>query len=432
MPNWCLNQLYAAGEPELVDEFRLINAQHQKKWMGFVQASPPKLPSSHLVDFRPWYNFSFHSVMPSGEWGTNFGPEGDAYAPQAMVRAPRWTLPHGESLDVCRGWEFDTAWQPADSWFQAARDRFPQLRLAMGYNEPGNGVFGVFTDDMEDDTSHERQRACLSEARRHIRAHLPAARKPPPLARAIWSDRADLVARHWDPTDAAHEFFSYWSPLLHAARAGAEHSFAAFIAGGASLAEQSAQGVGVLDLLLDVYPCQPPELIAARTRMLEQVLAVAPGLAQRPLASGVTPAELAARFRMQSMLRPLIEYGGLASRGAMGGIGEVAASFLEPEQALTIIDLLTPGESRDYAITLLAHAALRRCNIGVMLQLRERHGPLDETTLASARGLTPLRKEHEGQEDVYAHADMVAAMRAYDARRAALTAMAAAAPGATP
>lgn len=379
MTNWCSNRFYAAGEPEAVEEFRILNAQFSGPWNAKLGSHSLEEdgPSRHRMGHRPRGDLSFGALQPAGDWGTSDDLGGHCFEFKPLD-AGRWKVGPTETMGRLLVWGFDTAWKPPEKWLRQVGERFPDLRLYLGHEEPGSGSSGLLgtidgrfwrsPSSRWPNTEPPASGHPHDQARADARRVLPPHRRPNALLRAVWSDSVEAVDRDLrrhglrGVTSDCKE--GRWGPLLHAARAGSARVFARLIEAGADprggVDRESKRSFGLLDVLLDVYPHQDPALVDARMDMLSVALQAAPDLARKPLGCGALPAEVAARYDIGPALEALLPLHDLSAQGSHGSLLDVALAHMDRAASLRALVEGVPETWRDTVANQVARRLVRR------------------------------------------------------------------------
>jgi Ferredoxin-like domain in Api92-like protein len=350
MPNWCYNSLLVAGEPEAVEEFRIVNAQHThiEKYTnqprGVVQAIPGQ--PSRLVFYRAEGDLSFTAVTKEwGEesWGTKWDVDGEV----KLTRHDRgsWKLPnHGVTMDRLLDFRFDTAWKPPTDWFAAAAKAFPELKLTLSYAEASMDIFGVLEAQkasFDREVFHQTGRSepkTIDVAGTRARKSMPLHRKPPALLKAIWGDDEKTVKAQLSKKPVSfldEEVKSRWSALFHAAHAGSVGVANALM--DALVKEKKTpqaiplgggRAFSLADVCTDVHTNCSPELASGRQKILTEAYRRWPEMKQAPLASGLPPLSLAVTYQMDPIVQALFTTAPLVTRHPDGRLNGVIPSLI--------------------------------------------------------------------------------------------------------
>lgn len=429
MPKWCANELHATGSPERVDEFRILHGQHISP-TPIVSASgdwrtpenhPQRFPSHALVADRHPNNLSLTSACPvepatdiwaiKEAWGTTRDIESEVRPMDPQFDRSPLRLPHGLAMSRSHSVRFDTAWTPADSWFTSMAPKFPDLCLTLGYEGQDNRDYGYCSSDPDGighETFDQRGRG-LSGAKQVAREHMPKKTKPGKLVSAIYADDVATTIKHLEQCDENGLVDGLWAPLMYAAKTGSEKVFEALLAKGHDLTWKAESGIGIIDMLMDVYPNNPVALVEARYAMLAKTFEKNPSLASAALASGITPAEMAIRFSMPPVLENLHIHGALDAKGRMGGWLAVATET----STSRIIDNLgdhIPEAKHDQFYSAVALRAASESNIDLLRAVYERFKDFAPTIHAQLRGemLLPGQKIKASDEFVHAYNSLLA------------------------
>lgn len=421
MPNWCYNELHVTGLPEQVEEFRVFHAQHIPSPSDTLAASralamdSERFPARALVAERHLGDLSFLSACPisfsedlsvlRATWGTKWDIEGETHELDTVLDRSPQSLPYGQSLTRAHSIGFDTADNPPGSWFEAMAPRFEGLCITLGYKEEGNGDFGFYSyesDEINHDTFDKVDRG-LSTARSTARRNVPPKPKQNKLLSAIYADDATSVLKHLPQCDADGLVNGVWTPLMYAAKAGATATFVALLRQGHDPAWTADSGIGIIDILFDVRPDNQVALVEARYAMLEQAFDKNPTLASRPLASGITPAEMAVRFSMVPAIGAVERHDALNAQGEMGGWMTVAVDTASPA-ALDRIGHLVPEKQRQQFYSAVALRSAKDSNVELLRAVFDRVKDFDPIVHAQLRGDAVLPDSQRRSSDEFIHA----------------------------
>lgn len=170
MPNWCANQLTAAGPRDEIERLLQVAAMGKMSFADAFDAAslitPDDESSTHRIAATIGQDmegtFSFHGHVPEPTWASgdrdswypwrlrNWGTKWDARQPTVFYSA--------EALVV----EFDTAWGPPDAWFAALVKAHPLLELTLFWNEE-QAIAGCFSKCGGDLVHHELEISELLE-----------------------------------------------------------------------------------------------------------------------------------------------------------------------------------------------------------------------------------------------------------------------------
>lgn len=355
MPNWCNNVLLAAGEPEMVEAFRIANAQHMDIADGAGLGAPqcgqvtpsnlqalPRGNGSDLIRLvdrlginRRAGDLSFSAVtdLDDGDrsWGTTYDVANEEVRQTALDLGAWRLLRHGLEMGRLLQWGFETAWDPPVPWLSTAASIFPDLDLVLGYSEPGSSKNGLVHLRGNSVVKSERSKGREIVVRRPLevavtmgRQAMPLHHKPAPLIRAIWSDDVSAVVnaiRSKGLTMGLGDG-NHWTPLMHAAHAGSLNVAMALLDAGsnplAGVDLNKGRTFGFSDVCLDLNQIQATELQMARQWLFAQALRRCPQLATTPLFSGIQPLSFAVRHQMDPLVRALQTCGRWAHQNVCG------------------------------------------------------------------------------------------------------------------
>lgn len=373
MPNWCSNVLLAVGEPEAVAEFRILNAQHTQtddspdppvarlsNPFALPGENPNPLEKMHecLVGRRHANDVSFSALADRSGWGTKWDVSNAVYNQKPDRGA--WRLP-GQDLVLGRleQWGMGTAWGPPDLWLDCVGKIFPTISLVLGYEESGNGVFGVCTADGHN-FSHEQLKPtprsepkAMTIAISRAKKLMPLHRKPNALLRAIWEDNAPVVRQALSRSSPAKidiDVQSRWSALMHAAFAGSEKVARILLDAGADPLQRVKLGqihsFGFNDICLDVNTEQTPALVRARQSIFLSAIQKCSGVAEQLLGTGRNALTMALRYQMGPLISALAAQCPLVTKdinGNSNGSVEALVNGFSGDSLQALINCIEPN-----------------------------------------------------------------------------------------
>lgn len=377
MPNWCSNVLLAAGEPEAVAEFRILNAQHTQtdgspgapagrlsNPLAAPSTDPLEKMQECLVGQRQANDVSFSALADRSGWGTKWDVNNDVHNQKPDRGA--WRLP-GQDLVLSRleQWGMDTAWGPPDLWLEAMGKIFPTLSLVLGYEESGNGAFGVctaagqkFSHEPLEATPRSEPKAIVMAISR-ARKSMPLHRKPNALLRAIWEDNEPVVRQalsRSSPAQLDSGVQSRWSALMHAAFAGSEKVARVLLAAGADPLERITLGqghsFGLSDICLDVTAEHTAELVRARQSIFLAAVQKNSAVAQQALGTGRNALTMALRYQMGPLIGTLVAHCPLVTQNGDGnsnGAVEALVGGFTGDAIRALIGSVQPAQAADFA-----------------------------------------------------------------------------------
>lgn len=317
MPNWCSNILVTTGEPESVEEFKIINSQfipYQDNEVGAAIQNKSSLSgnqdlgaiSSLIVNNRLEGDISFSSLVDgigSNVWGTKWDIAGDPISRSFEKGA--WHISDDLKMERIKGSLFDTAWCPPDRWLNRASEIFPSLRIFMSYEESGNGDYGIisaFGGDISDERSDSRGiRKLLPIAKQNM----PLYRKPNSLLKFIWEDDSHAIQNEIKRKGLSQidlDIKSRWTPLMHAAYAGSKKVTDILLEYGADpfkrLELGEGKSFGANDICFEINSQMPANISLARQEIFIKFMAVDNSFAAEKLATGLQPVQIAFSYQM--------------------------------------------------------------------------------------------------------------------------------------
>lgn len=370
MPNFCSNVLIAAGEPEAVAEFRILNAQHTKRGGSLVlptghlsnpleEITSRPVPSLHrcLVGIRKGADISF-CAMTKGEGDASWGTHWDVCDDTHNLKLDRGAWKFSDAgLDLGRleQWGFTTAWSPPSLWLQSVGLIFTDVRLTLGYAEPGNAEFGVITSH-----GHQFEHSKMSMPRSEVqpksielaisqgRKTMALHRKPNAFLRAIWEDNVEAVEsalRRRTVVQMNACISSRWTALMHAAFSGSERVADLLLAAGADPLQGVRLGQNhsfrMADICLDVSPENKPGLVMSRQNILTAAIAINNAVATQPLGTGADALAIAMHFQMGPLIEPLLKHGLLVIQNPDGTDNGVIKGLIMSFNSEAIKGLIT-------------------------------------------------------------------------------------------
>jgi hypothetical protein len=437
MSNLCYNHLHVIGQPERVEEFRLLNSQYiprtppnreNEAWRNPADY-PDLYPSHDLVGPRKHPDLSFSSLLPIQSlearggidvWGVKWDLAASCTAITPVDRSPA-TLAYGETFVRSLSLSFDTASRGPHKWLDAIGERFPELTISLSSVEQDDDVFAaqvVSGGNREEIVVSGRHRdAPARAARRTARVAMPQKRKMTRLQIAIAEDDTSSTQRYLKDVDPDGLVGGMWPPIFYAAKAGAVDVFAMLLLTRPDdVNYATASGIQVSDILLDIYPHQPKPMVEARFQMAQALTEHAPDIWRCPLASGVMPAELAARLAITPVLDSLVAAAALHVVGTMGGwAAQLAADATHPRFD---VDLARLGVR--YTPTFIentARVAAENDDVALLQKAVQASPRFSNETDAMLRGDIATRNGEKVSQD------FAAAYRALLARRAMVSAM---------
>ena len=171
MPNWCMNELTVAGNPEELKRFVFSSQGLPAKYP--LQEWEKKLKPDYKEPVDPY--FCFNALVSTPEPVLQMGYDAhDKLTKDALLFALagrsfepidgyHWNIQNwGTKWDVYSdgitpedmGWQegcesisfsFDTAWSPPTIWFERVTEMFPTLYFKLHYEEPGCYFAGDLT-----------------------------------------------------------------------------------------------------------------------------------------------------------------------------------------------------------------------------------------------------------------------------------------------
>jgi hypothetical protein len=200
---------------------------------------------------------------------------------------------------------FSTAWNPPEVWLSRFAEQQGEIGVVLSYDDGGGG-FGVLSADLDEDLdSWVQVRRRTAEV---VKDRLSPAARREPVLRAI--DRGDMAALDRWISRAGRRLDAHlacgWTALMHAARHPAPGAFRRLLEAGANPRVKGANGLSVMDLLLDVYSNDAPRMSAARIAMTRRALRVCPDLADEPLLNGGSPLRFAIGWGIPRVMGELL------------------------------------------------------------------------------------------------------------------------------
>lgn len=403
MPNFCYNELHVTGHPERVHEFKVFNAQHVEDYSNAGRetwAEPhkhPGYPARHLVGPRNPHDLAFRAAAPvegepdigrqSAAWGTKWDTGSETFALETQLERSPVLAQH--DLRLARSWSigFDTAWEPPSRWVATASARFDQVSMVLGFSEPGNGDFGVLSG-YAGAISRQAVRRCMPAARAQARRDMPRRPRVGKLLTALLHDDVAAAQKALTPGTVNTLIEARWTPLMYAAYAGAEHAFEWLLRQGADPLWSAPSGVGVRDVLLDLYPSQPAALVEARYRMFRQALSVRAEVVTTPLGTGVTVREMVVRFAMAPIMPELFSPSTQEAPGALGGWMNLVEEYANAS-ALPLLLPAIPNDRQRVLFDALAERAGKRGEVELLRVLTNLNAQFSDAVLALLSGKTP-------------------------------------------
>jgi hypothetical protein len=420
MPNYCDNELHVVGPMERVEEFRIFNSQNVDplhynlsdfNW-HHASKNPDKFPSHALVGDRGPLDFSFRSAVPVGDnstadsqtasWGTKWDTSHEVWPARGILDRAPLIIPHGESMARSFSVTFDTAWSPPRRWFEKLAMFATTVDIVMAYEERSDGFCGIDSwiqgDHSSDSYNISKQGQSFIEARVTARESMHKKRKPGKLMAAIFSDDVSAVKKlllsklltspeTWGDDEGMID--GMWPPLMYAARAGSKAVFNELLTMEQDPAWRSPCGVGVLDVLMDVFPHQHVDLVKNRYAMIDLLFSKAPMLSVRPLATGITPVEMAVHFSMMNVFQSIITHGGINAIGNKGG-WEKAAVGVTNENNFPILTAAMPAHLSPTYIDSVMMRAITKQDVELLRAAFEMNSELSASTISILRGEKPL------------------------------------------
>lgn len=380
MPNWCYNILMVTGQPEEVEEFRIVNsqgigAQENKadvtaginRQFSCEKDSALERLGSRVVGNRPHANISFTcATQDKGivAWGTKWDIHNESL--HKCCDRGHWRLPHQATMSRLRQWSFDTASNPPDDWLAEVARIFQNLDFVLGYSEPGDGDFGVIyanNFEIETDTKNTDKQA-LNTPGAMARKMMPLHITPNALLQAIWKDNDKLVREFLKKSSLDsidQNINSRWSALMHAAYAASERVAKTLLEAGANPLHNIKLGqgrrFGLADICFDIDSSSAAELAEKRQQIFLESMRYAPSLAKQELASLSYPIHLALNYQMDMVVNDLIKFGSLAPNGDSVFPREIIQQIIkkyEPEVAIEISNNLNNNQKNAYFSMLIS------------------------------------------------------------------------------
>jgi hypothetical protein len=149
MPDWCDNTLIVSGQAKEVEKFILENQGGQGEPLLFSKAVPEPT-YEHYTDsssktnpggLPDWYQWRVSN------WGTKWEP--NSYRPIDIEEI----IINNRKLKSAR-YNFETAWGPADIWFDQIISKYKSLKFCLTYSEEGNDFGGAVIAANGEITSH--------------------------------------------------------------------------------------------------------------------------------------------------------------------------------------------------------------------------------------------------------------------------------------
>lgn len=418
MSNPCLNHLYVVGGPEHVEEFRIVNAQNMlpnRKGEELLKAigldgKQNLFASAHLVGYRQRMDLSFHGLAHTANdmqsnvqtWGTSIDISGNSWRPETKLDSSPWSLPNGEKMSREYAICFDAAYSPPSNWLNIAAHRFQDLSLCLTFADAQREKSGYLlkrhgkSDTILFDLMGTKKNPAVS-GRVAVRSLMPVKRTENKLIKAIFENRPSHS--EYAAVSVQNESTSLpWPRIFYAAISGATNAFEAILSSDVQALWQSKSNVGLVDILMDIYPDQAPELVHARTRMLGMLFDRHPELAVRPLGSGVTPAEMAVRFRMAGVIALLFKHHAMDATGEKGGWKNEVTENASLEM-MEYLSAVIPKDKRADFFAGLAIGSANQNDIALMLGAVGACDGLNKSTRAILGGKAKFKKHYKVSDE---------------------------------
>lgn len=144
MPNWCHNTLTVSGNVDEVDRFIRENQGNLDEGENLLFSKAVPEPtyegyddgSKRMTDegLPTWHDWRVEN------WGTKWEPNVDQSADEKVIENG------GEKIKIAT-YYFDTAWGPADIWFEKMITKYSNLKICLTYGEPGGDFGGAIIAD---------------------------------------------------------------------------------------------------------------------------------------------------------------------------------------------------------------------------------------------------------------------------------------------
>lgn len=129
MPNWCYNHLEITGEKSAVADFKTATT-NEDGHLSFECLVPMPESLRKPDGGDGWYAWSVE------HWGTKWDIDGREVGTEHTVTDA------GTSRLV---YDFNTAWAPPTAWLERVAAKYPNLKFALWFDEPGADFSGLET-----------------------------------------------------------------------------------------------------------------------------------------------------------------------------------------------------------------------------------------------------------------------------------------------